>query len=342
MNSDQQIGDSSSTEISLADIDGDGDIDAFVSVTGKPLIWRNTGKGRFETEVIELEGAWQAVALDDLDGDGDVDAVLVSDNSPDVVLLNDSHGQFTDSGQRLNEESPVGNQVSIADLNGDQSPDLFFATMGHDQVWLNDGKGNFRSSGQVFPESRSSDVGLKDIDGDQRPDAVISTYGSNKVWRSLGDGRFEDTNQQLGVEASSAVALGDIDGDGDIDAVFSNNSTTTDNVWTNNGEGVFTKLGALGDAAISPDVALADVDNDNDLDVVTTNWANEDGSNPSSVCRLWLNDGTGMFPESVALGEHELNTSAVIIRDIDGDQDKDIILVNWRNQPDRIFFNELN
>ena len=98
----------------------------------------------------------------------------------------------------------------------------------------------------------------------------------------------------------------------------------------------------LGDAAISPDVALADVDNDNDLDVVTTNWANEDGSNPSSVCRLWLNDGTGMFPESVALGEHELNTSAVIIRDIDGDQDKDIILVNWRNQPDRIFFNELN
>jgi hypothetical protein len=83
----------------LGDLDGDGDLDAFLA-NGRnegiepDTVWWNDGQGDFTNP---LRQAYQAekmhVALGDLDGDGDLDALV--DAGSNIVALNDGRGKFT-------------------------------------------------------------------------------------------------------------------------------------------------------------------------------------------------------------------------------------------------------
>ena len=69
-------------ELELADVDGDGDLDALVDVD--PIeIWLNDGTGTFTDSGNTIDSTdLQAIALGDLDGDGDLDAVLGKSGFP--------------------------------------------------------------------------------------------------------------------------------------------------------------------------------------------------------------------------------------------------------------------
>jgi hypothetical protein len=77
-------GASSSEGVKLADLDGDGDLDAFVvnNVAQSNITWVNDGAGIF-TELIHgnIQTNSIDVALGDVDGDGDLDAVVGNDNT---------------------------------------------------------------------------------------------------------------------------------------------------------------------------------------------------------------------------------------------------------------------
>ena len=65
--------------MALADVDGDGDVDAFVATTGANELWLNDGSGHFSSSgqalgTVESHG----VELADIDGDGDADAFVVN------------------------------------------------------------------------------------------------------------------------------------------------------------------------------------------------------------------------------------------------------------------------
>ncbi len=318
-------------EIDLADLDGDGDLDALVDAS--PVeVWLNEGgaqggtPGTFTDTGQSLGGSYlEAVALGDLDGDTDLDAFVGNSGfpgQPNHVWLNEGGAQggapgvFTDTGQSLGSGDTWS--VALGDLDGDGDLDAYVGNVGTDRIWLNEGgaqggaPGTFTDTGQSLGSGETFDLALGDVDGDGDLDALANT----QVWLNEGGaqggtpGTFTDSGQTLGSIIPYATALVDLDGDGDLDVVHGDN-IGDQYIWINDGTGVFTNTDMIMAGCCNSPSAFGDVDWDGDLDALLG-----DG--------LWLNDGTAVFMYSRSLGISD--TVAVALGDLDGDGDLDAVL----------------
>jgi len=348
--------------MALADLDGDGDLDAFLANgrhenTEPNTVLFNDGSGHFSDSDQQLGQAdSRSVILYDFDDDGDVDA-LVS-NFWAEYYWNDGAGIFTQN-QKVDLPAVNGFPVGIwrfksADLNGDGHIDLFLAGCcggglpsdsggmtplnTYNTVWLGANDKLPRTSDQQFGTGSSEMVDLADLDGDGDLDAFAANsahmderaepvdYDSNMVWLNNGQGVFTDNGQQLGDQRSYAIALGDLDGDGDSDAFVGN--LGPDEVWLNDGQAGFTDSGQAMDDRLTRFVTLADLDGDNDLDAYAGN---------DSLGKIWLNDGRGVFSDSGQVIRHG-SLHAVSVGDVDGDGDVDIVA--GKIDGARVWFND--
>ncbi|NIM14600.1 MAG: hypothetical protein GTO45_21505 [Candidatus Aminicenantes bacterium] len=336
IDSGQNLGTSSSECVALGDLDGDGDLDAFVAnVYYEPnKVWLNDGKGTFidSGQNLEPNSRSYGVALGDLDGDGDLDAFVANHDQHNKVWLNNGNGIFTNSGQNLGKS--CSSEVALADLDGDGDLDAFVAN-GFNQpnkVWLNNGNGIFTDSGQNLGNLRSTFVALGDLDGDGDLDAFVTNHSQpDKVWLNNGNGIFTDSGQNLGNSISFGVALGDIDSYGDLDAFIAILSDF-DKVFWNDGNGIFTDSSQnLGILTLTEGIAHGDLDSDGDLDVFVST-VNQQAN------RVWLNDGNGIFWDS---GQTLGNSYSpdVALGDLDGDGDLDAFVANL-GQPNKVWLNQ--
>ncbi len=349
----QLLGDTHGGAIALGDLDGDGDLDAFVgnSYGDDPnQVWLNDGTGHFAENGQSLDSlGTSAVALGDLDDDGDLD-VFVGSEEGAHVLINDRHGDFADSGQTLG--ASLARAAALGDVDGDGDLDAFVGNeFQPNEVWLNDGQGHFSDSGQRLGNSDTGAVVLGDVDGDGDLDAFegngewldshhLSYDEPNRIWINDGQGYFSDSGQQMGNPSSRypiwthSAALGDVDGDGDLDAVAANVSVSVPNeVWLNDGGGTFSNSGQnLGGNFFTWSVALGDLNGDDHLDAFFGVGVNGN--------QVWLNDGAGTFSDTgQRLGN--LLGNAVALGDLDGDGDLDAFVANSNgNQPDQVWLNQ--
>ncbi len=140
----QSLGNSYSDMVALGDLDGDGDLDAFVAnddlFNNDPAntVWLNDGSGVFSDSGQRLGNAGSTdVDLADVDDDGDLDALVSNPGVPDDLWLNDGNGFFANSGQALG-SSEQNVQGALGDLDGDGDIDLFSIGGGAgDRVYLN-------------------------------------------------------------------------------------------------------------------------------------------------------------------------------------------------------------
>jgi hypothetical protein len=171
-------------QVALADLNGDGTIDAVsTGWRNKPedpcpnRIWMNDGKGTFtETDQILDEGMSDShgLAVCDIDNDGDVDIIIGMHSTPYTrIYLNDGYGHFT-RGQTLG--SKFVEKVETGDLNGDGHADIFLACNGSNEIWLNDGKGNFTDSGLRLGSEWSWNASLGDLNNDGKLDIVVVNF----------------------------------------------------------------------------------------------------------------------------------------------------------------------
>ncbi|MDJ0517457.1 MAG: FG-GAP-like repeat-containing protein [Trichodesmium sp. MO_231.B1] len=335
VDSGQALGNAVSFGVELGDVDGDGDLDAFVANVNIGLsdkLWLNDGSGTFtDSGQVLGQSSSTDVNLGDLDGDGDLDAFVTVFNSPNKVWLNNGSGTFIDSGQSLG--SYYGRTVDLGDLDGDGDLDAFVGNYNYDgytpsQVWINNGTGVF-TAGSTVNIAYPYDVTLGDLDGDGDLDAFVADDGSDQVWFNNGSGTFTNSGQSLGNGYSAEVALGDVDGDGDLDAVVAKSQNSV--LWLNNGSGTFTDSGqSLGNNVRGVD--LGDVDLDGDLDIT---FANQSGGNT-----VLVNDGSGTFTDSgQILGSS--NSIEIELGDLDGDGDLDQFIGNGGfDEPNEVWFNE--
>ncbi|MBT3305960.1 MAG: hypothetical protein HN377_05690, partial [Alphaproteobacteria bacterium] len=391
-------GNTSYRSVATGDIDGDGDIDAVTGSWGQPVnIWVNDGAGTFSNTSVSgtgtlstsglsnvgaaVNGSTNDIAMGDLDGDGDLDIFAFNRYYGNQVFLNNGSGTFTDTGQSLGQ---YGNgwdtraDGELVDIDGDGDLDAVVATEAANEIFINDGRGNFElvslgvgtgwtnevhigdlnGDGQkdiVVANSNNNpggiiltakvlnttDVAMGDLDGDGDLDAfTVNQNQGNDTWVNDGQGGLGSVAQSLGTANSTGVALGDVDGDGDLDAVVSN-SGAANKLWLNNSYGTFTDSAQSFGANASTDIALADVDGDSDLDMVVTNTSGQGN-------RVYTNNGTGTFTDSTqSLGTS--NSTAVALGDLDNDGDVDAFVTNtgqansvWKNNASGTFTNSSN
>ena len=74
--------------IAAGDLDGDGDVDLVAGTEGANLVYRNSGDGHFEREILPGDpGDTYGIALGDMNGDAILDIVIANSGASNEVLL---------------------------------------------------------------------------------------------------------------------------------------------------------------------------------------------------------------------------------------------------------------
>jgi hypothetical protein len=284
----------------LFDMDGDGDLDAYLiqsgdlraSGAGQPgnRLFRNAGDGTF-TDVTEGSGAddreyGMGVAVGDYDDDGDLD-LYVTNVGRNALLMNDGAGRFTD----VTDAAGVGGTAwsagcAFVDYDRDGDLDLYVANY---LRW------------SIETEKRCPGEG-------GRPDyCAPQSYRRpepDSLYRNNGDGTFTDVSVVAGLESAYGNGLGvvtaDLTGDGLVD-IFVANDGMLNQLWKNNGDGTFTNIAtqagvandAHGTTKAGMGVDITDVDDDGDFDVLVVNLTAQTDS-------FFRNEG-GYFSDDTAM-----------------------------------------
>ena len=174
-------------------------------------------------------------------------------------------------------------------------------------------------------------IGSADVDGDGRQDVVLGGDAVAVVHSGGEDGRLAAAGTRPFAldagDATTAVLWGDVDDDGLLDAVLCDAAGVR--FWRQAPAGEWRLAETLGSESCAAG-ALFDADHDGDLDVLAAGPAGNE---------LFGNNRNGSFRRLAGeMGLHGDSGRQVLVADLDGDRDQDILLVNqapphhiWQN-----------
>ncbi len=185
-NAARPFGEGSLGPADLGDFDGDGDIDLVMggwrNDAADPVpnrVWLNDGEGRFTENGETFDEGMRhvhAVKLADVDRDGDLDLLLGSQGAPYLTIyLNRGDATFQRPGHTYGTAGVE--RIAMADIDADGDVDAILACRGPNEVWLNDGSGEFTDSGVRLGREWSWGLDVGDLNGDGLPDLVFTNFG---------------------------------------------------------------------------------------------------------------------------------------------------------------------
>jgi enediyne biosynthesis protein E4 len=280
-----------SASCAFGDLDGDGDVDLFVTnyVDARPENNIFCGDAAKQVRIYCHPLNFQPVA--------------------DVLYRNDGDGTFTDISRQAGIAAQRGNGLGIVigDYDDDGRPDVFVANdTTPNFLYHNDGGGKFGEvalpSGVAVASDGRPRAGMgtdfADYDGDGRLDLFVTNHEleTHTLFRNLGRGLFEETTARSGVGVATLPFVGfgtafvDYDHDTDLDLAIVNGHVMNSPghfragateaqrklLLRNDGGGRFTEIGRTAGPGFAIDkvgrtLATGDIDNDGDLDLVVTN-----------------------------------------------------------------------
>jgi hypothetical protein len=286
----------------LFDMDGDGDLDAYLVQSAGVLtppaerpgnqLFANRGDGRFEDvsagSGADDRGYGMGVAAGDADGDGDND-LYVTNLGENALLENDGRGRFRDvTAERHAGETRWSSSAAFFDADRDGDLDLFVAnyigwTIESERVCY------APPHGETYCGPLAYDSPLP------------STF-----LRNDGGGSFTNRSREAGLLGSFGNGLGvgilDVEGDGWLD-VFVACDGSKNMMWINKADGTFVDRAVPLGCAADQDgqikagmgVGLADLDGDADEDLLVVNLTSEHDS-------LFVNEGTYFADRTATFG----------------------------------------
>lgn len=320
---------------SIGDVDGDGNLDLFITGETESLettatLYLGDGRGGFVEAGAGLSSVLSGgSAFGDVDADGNLDLIIAGNSAGTfddaqpkaTVFLGDGQGGFADTNAGLT--GVVNASVSVGDIDKDQNLDLVITGRDKDdaasmRVYRGDGTAAFTTLSPDFAGvGVRSSTSAADVNGDGNLDLLITGRTQDKTVSNLylGDGKRGFTKADAGLVGGEASAFGDVDNDGHIDLLI--NST----LYLGNGSGEFTKADAgLNGVSFGASTSMGDVDNDGNLDLLLTGNG-EDGE----TATVYLGDGQGDFSKANA-GLTGVERSASTMGDVNNDGNLDLII----------------
>ncbi len=330
----------------LGDIDGDGDLDAFIAGYSlmRSEVFLNDGAGHFSQHINAYPSTERVdhVSFGDLDGDGDLDMITASatplwinkDADVDVAITIDDGRTHVVVGDEIQYTLTVTNfgPDDVSDVVLSQGIDEGLTDVRWTSVTSGGATSELSGEGAVG-ETVSLPVGASvvyTIDARIifKAEGTVETWFSaqvparshdlnprdnrindtNAVWQSTTHGRSFAPEPVLELEGdASDSSLVDIDGDGDIDIVSAVSQGIA--VYRNDGFMNFTRS-SYGRSGVIAGLDTGDVDRDGDIDVLTSRG-------------LWLNNGIGQLTAS----PYPLPVATNVgLADLDSDGDLDAVL----------------
>ena len=318
----------------LVDVDGDGDLDAYLVQSGRlpargeqpapgNRLYLNRGDGTFAEATDIGDGAdagyGMGVAAGDYDNDGDVD-LYVTNTGPNALLRNDGDGRFVNVAPSARVADPGwGSAAAFLDLDADGDLDLFVVN------YIN------------WSPALERDCYYRGAPTYCAP-TTYAAPAPDKLFRNNGDGTFTDVSVEAGLAAAYGNGLGivgaDFDRDGRLD-VFVANDRNVNQLWMNQGGLRFRDLAADWGSAVDEHgvakagmgVAAADVDDDGDSDLLVVNFEGETDSFFRNE-GAWFSDQTAAVGLGAISGRH--TRFGVALSDFDNDGVLDLYEANGK------------
>ncbi len=331
--------------VAVADYDGDGDLDVYVTNFGPNVLFRNDGNGRFtdvtrQARVGDGDKVGAGANFLDVDKDGDLDLYA----SSYVAFTYENHQAPTVSGYPVY----VGPRV--------------YQPM-CDSLFRNDGKGVFTDISEASGIAAHPGTGMGTVCFDYDDDGDTDIYVANDMMENFlfcndGSGRFEEVGLLSGVSynmngekmGSMGVGCGDYDNDGLLDLYVTAYQQQFPSLYQNLGDGVFEDVTFLSGAGagtihtVTWGNEFVDFDNDGDRDLFVALGHIQDNKEhydkrASYLARniLYMNNGKGAFVNvSDSSGDGmtpKLSSRGSAFGDLDNDGDIDAVIQNSRSRP---------
>jgi len=348
------VPEASPAAVSVADLDGDGDLDLVSANFGGDTvrIFYQEGPGAFVLRDPPLGGAGVTVgpessAVGDLDGNGLVDIVVGNSLGDDLTVFYQTAPDVFETqrlGSRNLTNSPL--DVKLADVDGDGRLDIVSANRDGNDLTI-----FFQEDARVYLPLRVGSAAVSlgpdtldiaDLDRDGDLDLVVANEDGSTlaIFFQTAPRSFDPRLLELPLFDPRAVGVGDLDGDGAVDIVSA--STRADGTLTfffqtargrfeprvrNPVEGCPPTL-LPGTSILAPDslrtpldLSAADADGDGDLDLFCADVG-------SSAMALFLQTSPGLFSEEpLLLTATSLDQpGSLATGDLDGDGDQDVVV----------------
>lgn len=329
--------------LAIADLNNDKRPDVAVANGNRVTVFLNSGSGlggAMTTAGSSTAGAQGGrFAAARINQDAFMDLALLDPAAGNVlVLLSDGAGRF--GAPIVTAVGTSTRDLALADVDGDQRPDLLVVQDSPDQlvVYAGLGDGTFRTPAlATIGEGRgpcSLAVGL--FDADSRPDVavVLCQDAEVRVRTNLGGTLLFSAPRSYFTQAGRAtprrVAVADMNADSRMDLVVSNSDQSTAgsfSVLLGQGTGEFaTALTSATDTATQEVFQVGDLDADGFPDVVAA-----PSSGPIETVRVLLGDGFGGLRSPQRFSPPATNLTglrSLAVEDVTGDGKPDILFTS--------------